>query len=1220
MPEHEDSLGGETFSGEEQQGPAEQSLGDGATMGGDTAAHSLGDQSTFGDTNVDDELFDDGMEIVDLSTRYTEEGVLGKGGFGEVILATDNRLERKVAIKRIQGKAARSKIAVQRFLTEAKSIAALSHNNIVQIYDYGRSTDGPFLIMECVQGGSLLDLTRKGPIELDEAVNIFSQVCDGLAKAHAENIIHRDIKPANILMTGDGIPKLTDFGLAKDDTADTGMTMEGAVIGTLDFMPPEQRRGAEFTDHRSDLWSLAATFYQMLTGKSPKVINITSLPQKLQSVVAKALEESKEDRFQSVLEMREAVLDAHSGKMATSRSLGEGECPQCATVSPPDQKFCRNCSAQLQVNCLGCQKEIAIWDNGCGACGAQQAPLMEKALADLKNARDQAESLLIDLEFEAAEKQAKVVVSHADSRLQQYAGWREEFSTRLESSRTSEHARLAELLREAHAHEQAYDYEAGLQTLEQIAPTLKQTTARITSSAAVTADVLTERLTTKLSRLKELEGIVRDRVSKREITALLPIVDELLMLKLDRPEVQKLKMQLEKREANLVEVRENACRKATQQLGEQQYAEAVATLNAVSAEVLNEQLKDLKVKANDLLNQLNNLRDSIKTAVNGNQLKGLLPVIEECLILKADQDELVKLRQELIDLEAQADARNQQIISQAQAHIQQVQFAEAAKILGTIAKEEQTSSTIELYQFATAFGKKRQTTLSDAKQSLFRKDYGATITRIGAYLQDISSAGLKDSRLQRMLKDAVKRQAAVSRKRLFVIGSLVTASILVLAVGGLIATSLVQGSIISEALEKGDFQAVLDLDPTNPEALSMKSRKIAEELRIALDNGYLETAMSLDPTNSEVLAMKKNSVAKALAMGDFKTALSLDAGNNDAAAIRNAGAAIRRSLKSQEDHTDAVHSVAFSPDGNTIVSGSGNGDKSIKLWNSQDGSLKASFLGQSYYTKFVAFSSDGTRIISHGAPGRDGFKLWDSQTGALLDAEFGPKYASEGPFAISADRKTIASGVESAYSGPSTRDYSITIWDSQTGTEIGTITARSKIEGIGAIALSPDGKTLVTAEESTVTIWETQTGVEITTIDVGRDRRSCIALSPDGSAIAFPSTFPDVIYGVKVWNRRLRSEQSTLDSHRSRVNEIIFSVDGKTIITGSQDKTIKFWSSRSGVEILTLEGHSRWITSMALSPDGNRLVSGDEDGGIRIWNIGRNLDVINAVMEKYAEE
>jgi len=603
MPDHEDSLGGDTFSGKAQQDAADQSLGDGATIGGDTAAHSLGDQSTFGDANVDDELFDDDMEVVDLSIRYTEEGVLGKGGFGEVILATDTRLERKVAIKRILGKAARSKTAVRRFLTEAKSIATLNHNNIVQIYDYGRTSDGPFLIMECVQGGSLQDLCRKGPIELDEAVKIFSQVCDGLAKAHAENIIHRDIKPANILMTEDGIPKLTDFGLAKDDTADTGMTMEGAVIGTLDFMPPEQRQGAEFTDHRSDLWSLAATFYQMLTGKSPRIIKFSDVPTQLQSALGKALEDDKDDRFQSALEMREEILHAHAGKIVTSRTLGEGECPQCATLNPPDRKFCRECSGQLQINCLGCQNEMAIWDKACGGCGAQQAPLVEKALADFKTIHDQAESLLANLEFEAAIEEAEVIANETDSRLQQYSAWHEDFAARLESSRTAEHTRLAELLQEALTHEEACDYKSGLQVLGQVAPALNQTAV---SGSEDTADVLTERLTTKQARLKELEGIVRERVSKREIAGLLPIVDELLSLKPDRPEVQKLKEQLAKREDNLLEARDIAIKQAAQQLSEQQYAEAVATLNTVSEEVSSEQLEELKTKARDLLNQLTN--------------------------------------------------------------------------------------------------------------------------------------------------------------------------------------------------------------------------------------------------------------------------------------------------------------------------------------------------------------------------------------------------------------------------------------------------------------------------------------------------------------------------------------------------------------------------------------------------------------------------------------
>ena len=535
------------------------------------------------------------------------------------------------------------------------------------------------------KGEACWTLCRKGPFELDEAVKIFSQVCDGLAKAHAENIIHRDIKPANILMTEDGVPKLTDFGLAKDDTSDTGMTMEGAVIGTPDFMPPEQRKGAEFTDHRSDLWSLAATFYQMITGKSPKVINITGLPAKLQRVVAKALEESKGDRFQSVIEMREEILNAHAGKMDTSRSLGEGECPECATLSPPDQKFCRNCSTQLQVNCLGCRDEIAIWDNGCGACGAQQAPLVDQSLANLKDAHDQAERFLIDLEFDEAAEQSEMVGSEADSRLQQYADWYEDFLTRLASSRTSEHARLSQLLQEALTHEEAYDYKSAIQILTQVAPSLKETS--VLPFTDDTAREISKRITTKQSRLKKLEGIVREGVAKREIAGLLTSVNELLILKPDRPEVEKLKVQLEKRDADLLETRDTAVKQATQQLGEQQYAEAAATLNTVSEEVWNEQLEDLKIKASDLLKQLNDLRDSIASAVNGNQLKGLLPVVEECLTLKADQGDLVQIKERLEKRGAEMLALRDNAVKQATRQLSEQDYAEALATLNTVSEE-----------------------------------------------------------------------------------------------------------------------------------------------------------------------------------------------------------------------------------------------------------------------------------------------------------------------------------------------------------------------------------------------------------------------------------------------------------------------------------------------------------------------------------------------------
>ena len=651
MPDYDDSLGGQTMGGEDNEDRFEKSLGDENTMGGDTDINSLGDASTMGDANTEDDWDDGDMELVDLSARYTEEGVLGKGGMGEVLLATDTRLDRKVAIKRILGKAARSKTAIQRFLTEAKSIAALNHPNIVQIYDSGNSTQGPFLIMECVQGGSLLDKCKEGAIELNEAINIFSQLCDGLAKAHATNIIHRDIKPANVLMTEDGVPKLTDFGLAKDDTADTGMTMQGAVIGTLDFMPPEQRQAAELTDHRSDLWSLAATFYQMVTGKSPKVINITAVPRELQSVLGKAVEESKEERYQSALEMKEAVQQALTAGLDANRDLGQGECPSCGTINPSDRKFCRNedCASALEADCLQCAAPILIWEGVCGACGAVQRPLVDQARLDLEQQHNQAEQLLNELDFDHASSAADKVSSVEDPRLQNYAAWHDDFMSRLEATRESEYIRLGEILNEAIAHEKAYDYSAGLRTLSQISATLLGTAV---TGLSHTGNDLIRRFNEKQDRVKELEAVIRASVNQRELAGLMPYINELQELKPNRPEVKHLKEKLEQRKAGLLKARDLGSGKAKGFFRNQEYLKTLSVLETIDKEVWDSDLLFLNEEANRRLADLESLRNKISNAVNKDTLSDLLPVVNQCLRIKADQEDLKTLKQQLIAYES----------------------------------------------------------------------------------------------------------------------------------------------------------------------------------------------------------------------------------------------------------------------------------------------------------------------------------------------------------------------------------------------------------------------------------------------------------------------------------------------------------------------------------------------------------------------------------------
>jgi serine/threonine protein kinase len=315
---------------------------------------------------------------------------------GLVTKARDRRLDRLVAIKRVRSEFGSSKQALQRFLTEARAIAQLNHFNIVQVYDYGRDKTGPFLVLEYVDGPTLAEQLQAGPMDPAAAIDLACELCDGLAKAHEKGIIHRDIKPANILLTPDGHPKLTDFGLARQSEKDDGHTKAGAALGTLDFMAPEQRRNAKAADPRSDLWSLAATLYQTLTGKSPRVIRLDDVPTALREVLNKALADDPQMRFASAIDLRDALNDVRAEVRAAAEPiLDEGTCPSCRTVNDIARKFCRKCRASLVTKCLAadCGKELRAWDDICGECGASQRELLQALRAEAEAMLDQAASI-----------------------------------------------------------------------------------------------------------------------------------------------------------------------------------------------------------------------------------------------------------------------------------------------------------------------------------------------------------------------------------------------------------------------------------------------------------------------------------------------------------------------------------------------------------------------------------------------------------------------------------------------------------------------------------------------------------------------------------------------------------------------------------------------------------------------------------------------------------
>ncbi len=266
---------------------------------------------------------------------------IGEGGMGEVYRARDTRLGRDVAIKVIPPELAGDRDRIKRFEQEARAAGALSHPNVCAIYDVGTHEGSPFVVMELLEGESLHEKLSSGPMPLRKSLEYAAQAARGLAAAHEKGIVHRDLKPANLFVTRDGRVKVLDFGLAKltrsEVLASTGevapsvaATETGVLLGTVGYMSPEQVRGLP-VDHRSDLFSLGAILYELLTGErafrgatyvetlngilshepSPLSASGRAIPAAVETLVRHCLEKSPEERFQSARDLAFALGSAN---------------------------------------------------------------------------------------------------------------------------------------------------------------------------------------------------------------------------------------------------------------------------------------------------------------------------------------------------------------------------------------------------------------------------------------------------------------------------------------------------------------------------------------------------------------------------------------------------------------------------------------------------------------------------------------------------------------------------------------------------------------------------------------------------------------------------------------------------------------------------------------------------------------------------------------------
>jgi tRNA A-37 threonylcarbamoyl transferase component Bud32 len=258
-----------------------------------------------------------------LAERYELEKLVGSGGMSSVYRAHDQVLDRKVALKVLHQRLTSEEEYVERFRREALMVAGLLHQNIVTVIDRGEDAGCPFIVFEFVAGENLKELVnREGPLPIDRAVELAVQIARGLAFAHSNGYVHRDVKPQNVLLNGDGEAKVTDFGIARSLDVKRGVTQTGTVLGTSDYIAPEQAQGQQVDEH-TDVYSLGIVLYELLTGELPfsgesfvavAMQHINDLPPRvsdkrpevpprLDAAVARALAKRPEDRFATMADL-----------------------------------------------------------------------------------------------------------------------------------------------------------------------------------------------------------------------------------------------------------------------------------------------------------------------------------------------------------------------------------------------------------------------------------------------------------------------------------------------------------------------------------------------------------------------------------------------------------------------------------------------------------------------------------------------------------------------------------------------------------------------------------------------------------------------------------------------------------------------------------------------------------------------------------------------------
>lgn len=1069
---------------------------------------------------------------------FRVESKIGEGGMGVVYLAKKENEDRKIALKVLPQRFSDQPEMVKRFEREARISIGLSHPNLIKGYEYGRINGRWFFAMEYVDGKVLLDLIReRKQLEEKRALEIALQVVKALEEIHRAGLVHRDIKPGNIILTRAGVAKVMDLGLIKSSEGDLSvLTQSGHAVGTPHYMSPEQIQGEKKIDIRSDIYSLGATLYHMLTGTKPfsgttllEIVN-KQLKHELEDplkyrpdlsegaihVIERMMARDRKDRYQTPAEVREDLERVLAGDEPKSERLEAGRSVVLRRVRPSasaraSRRFVKEgmrtsrrrvkkrdstgllIGAGAVVVLVVVGLVIAGFAGGNGKApprpqSAPPAPPPEKPPVEAR-----------DPEKERLEEHLKRAREHVEA-----GRWADAVREANDALAIDPTNRIAEEIVETAGRER--DFSAALEAAKEAFASEEWNRARSELARALEAKPGDRTAIEMIGKIKRAE-------EEQRFEAALARAETNLKAQAWRLAVEAC------RQALLIRPGEERARATLERVRDEQYGQAMARAKAnfdakewAKARAAADEALEAKPRdpvATELKKKVEEAaRDQIyaeamaraRAHLSAKEWERAREACREALTIKGGDREAEEFLKQI------GEARLAEALGRAKAHRKAGELDKAlAAVEEALALKPGDSGALGLKKEIEAEVEERrfEDLLERAEKHRKNREWREAVAAASEAVR-MRPEDDRAKRLLRRLEREYKRHGyrdAMDRAR-----------------------KHKRAEEWAKAIEA--YEEALRIKPGDHAA----ERGLNElKRRISFEPASLGVVQTVSAHTRPVTGLAFRPDGRVLATAGLDGTVKLW------------DTKTWKQLQSWAAHGQSSYGVAFSPDGKYLATG--GRDKLVKIWDAKTARLVHTLEGHTTYVYSLTFTPDGRRLFTSG--GDKVIKVWDPVGGKAIGELSGHAQAI----------RTIAMGPKGRRLVSGSFDRTVKIWDLSSGSVLRTLTGHTV--GPMSVAFSPDGKRVASASsDRTIRIWSADSGEEVHKITVNGHAYG-IAFSPDGKILL--SGGGQQANLIQMWNVETGKEIRTLTGHTGAVYSFAFHPSLPEFVSCSADMTFKVW-------------------------------------------------------------